>query len=280
MERRPHTMERPTAGRLRSSLLSTSMAILTQAFVFAFTLAFLLVGLGWTTTESLVWFWVGLGLGLGIGNDEGWVRRRWWKEGRWRWEITAVFGDALGATIYWLFIAIPAVVLGSSSTTFSQIAARIHFPWSPDLARAGLIVFGVGGCISAFTYAVSGRVLLPVRVSEPLARSESGSWKYEEMNRVQSTEHFTAPSQAEQLYGHSACPPASRLERQSEDFSKSSSSMLAGPALIVSHRDRMEDPLYSRHTGSSRTSLFPRIALSLLLRYRQFNIPILEIPQC
>ncbi|KAJ7051342.1 hypothetical protein C8F01DRAFT_1237223 [Mycena amicta] len=147
-------MERPMAGRLRP-LLSTSMAILMQAF--AFTLAFLMVGLGWMTIEGLVWFWIGLGVGYGIGSDEGWIRRRWWKEGRWRWiwDRTSMFGDALDTPIYWLFITIPAVALAFPSTTLSQIAAWIYFPWSPDLARAGLVVCGV---VSAFTLAVGLRV--------------------------------------------------------------------------------------------------------------------------
>ncbi|KAJ7068427.1 hypothetical protein C8F01DRAFT_1078890 [Mycena amicta] len=152
-------MERPTAGRLQPSQ-STSMVILTQAFVFAFALAFLMVGLGWTTIEGLVWFWTGLGVGYGIGIDERWIRRRWWKEGQWRGILDTIgmVGDALVTLIHWFSFPILALALASPSTTLSQIAARIYLPWTPDFARVGLVVFGVGGFLSAFTYALSLRV--------------------------------------------------------------------------------------------------------------------------
>ncbi|KAJ7059702.1 hypothetical protein C8F01DRAFT_1232104 [Mycena amicta] len=151
-------MERPTAGRLQP-LLSLSMAILTQAFVFAF--AFLMVGFGRTTTESFVGFGIGLGLTRGGYDDDGGRNfNSAFKEGRWRGILDTIgmVGGALAVPIHWFSIPILALALGFPSTTLSQIAARIYLPWSPGLARAGLIVFGVGGCLSAFTFAVSGRV--------------------------------------------------------------------------------------------------------------------------
>ncbi|KAJ7070176.1 hypothetical protein C8F01DRAFT_1078484 [Mycena amicta] len=57
--------------------------------------------------------------------------------------------------------------LAFPSTTLSQIATRIYLLWSPDLTRAGLVVFGVS--VSAFTYALGTRVSLAVPRVGPYA---------------------------------------------------------------------------------------------------------------
>jgi hypothetical protein len=136
MDRRTPSMARPAAGAYWFTL--ARLTVLQQVL-------------------ALLWF-----IGIWIWLDDVLVeciRRRSRKESQWRW-IWNVY-DTLGGAL----VAPPYHHLSFSRTPIALIAwiaACIYFLWSPEPARAKLIVFGVFGWISAFTCTLGSRVSMVV----------------------------------------------------------------------------------------------------------------------
>lgn len=120
----------------------------------------------------LVWIvWIlngrfGIGVGVGIRfwvwlveRFIRWTRWRGWKKKK-RWKDTLALIITLGSALVALshvFHRTPYLLAvmprWSPSSSLDWIAAHIYFVWSPELMRIGLVVFVVGGWISAFTHA-------------------------------------------------------------------------------------------------------------------------------
>ncbi|KAJ7082138.1 hypothetical protein C8R44DRAFT_753851 [Mycena epipterygia] len=137
---------RPSAG---SIWITTFTAIL----VF-------LVGIVWILEGK---FGIGVGVGIWFGlwlveRFTRWIRWRGWrKEKCWKDILVRItLGSALAALshVYHRTPYLSAVMpRWSPSTSLDWIAAHIYFVWSPELMCIGLVVFVVGGWISAFTHA-------------------------------------------------------------------------------------------------------------------------------
>jgi hypothetical protein len=109
--------------------------------------------------DGMDWVLAGFGFEFGIwiwlDMLVEWIRRRYWKESRWRWIWNKY--DTLGGAL----VVPPYHHLSFSHALIALnvwIATCIYFVWSPEPARIGLIVFGVFGWISAFTCALDSRV--------------------------------------------------------------------------------------------------------------------------
>jgi hypothetical protein len=113
----------------------------------------------WIMLGGTDWILAGFGFMFGIGTWLDmlmeWIRRRYWKESQWRW-IWNMY-DTLGGTL----VVPPYHHLSFSRAhimSIAWIATCIYFVWSPEPAHIRLIVFGVFGWISIFTYTFDTRV--------------------------------------------------------------------------------------------------------------------------
>ncbi|KAJ7064593.1 hypothetical protein C8F01DRAFT_1127380 [Mycena amicta] len=130
--------EKPIAGRSRPSLARPWLLLLLLITLYSW----ITITITMTNERTTVLVSFGLGTMAGLVLDEFiWIRRRLWREGRYKGFGKESMYTALGI-----------------SSLFVLIAARVYFAWSPDLARTGFVVVGGFGCVSISIAALILRV--------------------------------------------------------------------------------------------------------------------------
>ncbi|KAJ7799893.1 hypothetical protein B0H14DRAFT_2616689 [Mycena olivaceomarginata] len=125
-------MARPAAGA--SWFLLARLAVLLQGLLALFSF------LGWFSLDGMDWDLAGFGFELDVLG--WWIQMRYWKENQWRrFEgLYNTLGGVLAAPHYHQYFI--RALAHRHSTSIIWIAACVYFAWSPNLACAGLLVYG------------------------------------------------------------------------------------------------------------------------------------------